>query len=69
MTVTVTLYDGTTDNYSRFGDTYHKHSDGTLDVIRGGSNQQHRYAAGEWTDVEGDRKRSKTGRFWNRSKG
>ena len=66
MTVTVTLHDGTTDSYARFGDAYRKHGDGTLDVIRGGSNQPHRYAAGEWTDVDGDQKRSKTGGFWSR---
>ena len=64
MTVTVTLYDGSTDEYMRFGDAYRKHDDGTLDVIRGGSNHPHRYAVGEWTGVEGDQKRWKKGRFW-----
>ena len=68
MTVTVTLYDGTTDAYMRFGDSYCKHNDGTLDVRRSGSKEQHRYAAGEWTDVSGDQQRSKV-RFWNRSRG
>ena len=29
MTVTVTLHDGDTDKYMRFGDTYIKHNDGT----------------------------------------
>ena len=34
MTVTVTLQDGATDKYMRFGDAYVKHNDGTLDVVR-----------------------------------
>lgn len=34
MTVTVTLRDGDADKYMRFGDTYLKYDDGTLDVIR-----------------------------------
>ena len=37
MTVTVTLPDGGTDKYMRFGDAYVKHNDGTLDIIRGGA--------------------------------
>jgi hypothetical protein len=37
MTVTVTLRDGETDKYMRFGDAYVKHNDGTLDVIRTGA--------------------------------
>lgn len=68
MTVTVTLSDGTTDKYMRSGDAYVKHNDGTLDVVRGGSNEPHRYSAGEWTDVQGAQKGGKTGRFWGRSK-
>ena len=36
MTVTVTLRDGTSEIYMRFGDAYVKHGDGTLDIIRGG---------------------------------
>lgn len=32
MTVTVTLADGGTDKYMRFGDSYIEHMDGTLDV-------------------------------------
>ncbi|ULE34001.1 hypothetical protein [Mycobacterium sp. IDR2000157661] len=66
MTVTVTLRDGTTDNYRRFGDAYLEHNDGTLDVLRGGSNEPHRYEAGEWTGVEGDQKGGQKGRFWQR---
>jgi len=50
MTVSVTLSDGRTDNYMRFGDAYVKHHDGTLDVLRTGAKQPHRYAVGEWTD-------------------
>lgn len=68
MTVLVTLHDGTIDEFLRSGDAYVKHLDGTLDVIRGGSNQPHRYAVGQWTDVQGTQKRRKTKRFWSRSK-
>ena len=34
MTVAVMLCDGETDKYMRFGDTYVKHHNGTLDVLR-----------------------------------
>ena len=34
MTVTVTLPDGHTDEYLRFGDNYVEHQDGSLDVVR-----------------------------------
>ena len=64
MTVTVTLPDGGTDKYMRFGDTYVQHDNGTLDVIRGGSKQAYHYAPGAWTEVDGDQKAWKTGRFW-----
>jgi hypothetical protein len=64
MTVTVTLRDGTTEIYMRFGDVYVKHSDGTLDIIRGGVKGSHSYARGEWTDVQGDEKRWKRAYFW-----
>jgi hypothetical protein len=37
MTVKVTLRNGGTDNYMRFGDAYVKHHDGTLDVVRTGA--------------------------------
>ncbi len=66
MTVNVTRRDGGTDKYMRFGDPYIKHHDGSLDVFRGGARQTLRYASGEWSDVEGDEKRSKA-RFWARS--
>ena len=48
MTVTVTRQDGDTDKYMRFGDTYVKHDDGTLDVIRDGSDEPHSYGPGAW---------------------
>lgn len=64
MTVTVTLPDGATDSYMRFGDVYVKHNDGTLDVIRAGAKRPYSYAAGVWTDVHGDEKRWKRNRFW-----
>ena len=65
MTVSVTRRDGETDKYMRFGDTYITHHDGTLDVFRGGARSPFSYASGEWSDVEGDQKRSR-GRFWDR---
>ena len=64
MTVTVTLSDGATDKYMRFGDAYVKHNDGTLDVVRTGAKGPHSYASGAWTDVDGDQKHGKKGRFW-----
>jgi hypothetical protein len=63
MTVKVTLRNGGTDNYMRFGDAYVKHHNGTLDVVRTGAKRSYSYASGEWTDVEGDQK-SFTKRFW-----
>jgi hypothetical protein len=64
VTVTVTLRDGGTDKYMRFGDVYVKHDDGTLYVVRGGDRKPYSYASGEWTDVDGDQKKSKKSRFW-----
>jgi hypothetical protein len=64
MTVTVTLRDGTSEIYMRYGDAYVKHGDGTLDIIRGGVKGQFSYAAGEWSDVQGDQKRWKRARLW-----
>jgi hypothetical protein len=43
MTVTVTLADGGTDKYMRFGHSYIEHKDGTLDVMRGGAKHAYRY--------------------------
>jgi hypothetical protein len=65
VTVTVTLPDGATDKFMRFGDVYVKHHDGSLDVIRGGAKEPYSYASGQWTDVKGDEKRWKKGRFWS----
>lgn len=56
MTVTVTRQDGATDRYLRFGDVYVKHRDGSLDVVRCGVRHPHIYAAGAWTEVQGDEK-------------
>jgi hypothetical protein len=64
VTVTVTLHDGVTDKYMRFGDAYVKHNDGTLEVIRTGAKRPYSYASGAWTDVEGDQTHGKKGRFW-----
>lgn len=65
MTVIVTLPDGGADKYMRFGDAYVNHDDGTLDIIRTGAKQAYHYAPGTWTDVDGDQKTRKTGRFWS----
>ncbi|MDT5351479.1 MAG: hypothetical protein QOJ56_11 [Mycobacterium sp.] len=59
MTVTVTLQDGDTEKFMRFGDAYIKHDDGTLDVVRDGAKQPHSYAPGVWTNVQGDEKQLK----------
>jgi hypothetical protein len=64
MTVIVTLCDGETDKYMRYGDTYVKHHDGTLDVLRKGAKRPHSYAPGVWTNVEGDQQHWKKSRFW-----
>jgi hypothetical protein len=60
MTGEVTLPGGS-DRYMLFGDVYAKHNDGTLDVFRVGAEEAYSYACGEWTDVEGDRKRLHAG--------
>jgi hypothetical protein len=52
LTVKVTMRDGATDEYMRFGAAYVKHNDGTLDVIRTGAKQPYSYATGVWADVE-----------------
>jgi hypothetical protein len=64
MTVTVRFLDGATDNYTRFGDVYVKHDDGSLDVIRSGAERPYSYEPGVWADVEGDQKSWKKSRFW-----
>lgn len=66
MTVKVTLPGGGKDKYLRFGDVYVKHNDGdgTVNVFRVGARQAYSHACGEWTDVEGDQKRTKRRGFW-----
>ncbi len=59
MTVTVTLQGGDTDEYMRYTDTFTKHEDGTLDVVRDGAQQSYSYAPGVWTNVQGDEKQLK----------
>jgi hypothetical protein len=68
MTVTVTLRDGATDSYMRYGDAYIEQNDGTLDVIRAGAKWPYSYAPGMWTDVQGNEKRLKKSRFSGWSK-
>jgi hypothetical protein len=63
MTVTVTRQDGDTDKYMRFGDTYVKNDDGTLDVTRDGAKEPHSYAEGAWTNVQGDEKQLERSHF------
>ena len=62
-TVTVTLRDGDTDEYMRYGDTYAEPNDGTLDIVRDGAKHPHSYAPGEWTNVQGDEKQLKVRGF------
>ncbi len=69
MTVTVTLRDGATDSYLRYGDEYIKQNDGTLDVVRAGADRPYSYAPGLWTDVEGNEKRLTGSRFGRWFKG
>lgn len=64
MTVTVTLPDGGSDEYLRFGDAYVEHGDGTLDVVRTGAKKPFTYASGEWTEVRGDPRKGLKRRFW-----
>ena len=54
MTVSVWLGNGMTDEFTRFGDRFIKHSDGSLEVIRAGTAPRQSYPAGSWTDVSGD---------------
>jgi hypothetical protein len=63
MTVTVTLQDGDTDKYMRFGDTYVKQDDGTLNVVRDGAKEPHSYAPSVWTNVQDEEKQLKRRRF------
>ncbi|BBZ34706.1 hypothetical protein [Mycolicibacterium confluentis] len=65
MTVTVKLKDRGSDEYMRFGDSYHKCHDGSLEVVRTGAKTPFRYPPGEWTDVSGDQRKSAKSRFWH----
>lgn len=67
MTVQVTRNDGVTDEFSRFGDRYIKHTDGSLEVVRAGTMQAATYLAGHWTEVVGDEKRKPHGLFHRRT--
>jgi hypothetical protein len=71
MTVTVTLSDGDSDKYMRYGDSYVKRVDGSLDVVRDGAKEPHSYAPGAWTEVQGDEMRVKRSRFgdWFKRRG
>ena len=54
MTVTVTLRDGATDNYMRFGDAYVQAQQRDARRIRCAPNIPHSYPAGAWIDVQGN---------------
>jgi hypothetical protein len=69
MTVSVTLRDGATDSYMRYGDEYIKQDDGTLEVVRAGADRPYSYAPGLWTGVQGDEKRLTRSRFGRWLKG
>ncbi len=60
----MTLPGGGADKYMRFGDAYVKHHDGTLSVLRSGAKEPFRYAAHEWSDVDGDQRRMGKRGFW-----
>lgn len=64
MTVTVSLADGGTDKYMRFGDSYIERKDGTLCLRRGGTKHGYRYEPGAWTHVDGNHKRSMKRAIW-----
>lgn len=57
MTVTVTLPDGGTDEYMRFGDVYVEH---------GGAKESVAYRTGEWAQVTGDQPKGIKRRFWSK---
>ncbi|BBY28182.1 hypothetical protein [Mycolicibacterium sediminis] len=60
----VTLTGGGTNEYLRYGDTYHELPDGSLDVIRTGVKEHINYAAGSWVGVEGDERTWKKRLAW-----
>ncbi len=54
MTVNVTCKNGLTDVFERSADHYIKHTDGSLEVVRGGTAPPETYRPGGWTAVSGD---------------
>lgn len=65
MAVSVTCSDGHVDEYYRYGDTFFKHDDGSLDVIRVGAKKHFNYPSRQWTGVEGDERKHKVRGFWH----
>lgn len=54
MTVNVTRNNGLTDVFARSADHYIKHTDGSLEVVRGGTAPPKMYGPGGWIAVSGD---------------
>ena len=65
MTVIVTLQDGDTDQYMRYRDTYIKHYDGTLDVVRDGAKSHIATSRVYGPTYKATKKRLKRSRFQN----
>ena len=63
MTVRVTRDGGAIDEFARFADRYIKHPNGSLEIVRSGSEQTKNYDAGCWTDVDGDEKQTRSAHF------
>lgn len=63
MTVHVTRADGVTQDFTRSADEYVKHSDGSLEIIRGGTAPPQWFPVGRWIAVTGDRTRRRRNRF------
>lgn len=63
MTVHVTCKDGAVDDFMRFADSYVKHPDGSLEVVRAGTAKSSKYSAGQWLQVSGDEQRVGPGRL------
>ena len=66
MTVTVTLPTATPTSTCGLVTDYVKHQDGSLDVVRGGARQPLSYAAGDWTEVEGNQSKWQEARVLGR---
>lgn len=54
MTLQVIRDNGTTDAFARCADHYIEHTDGSLEVVRGGTAPPQTYPPGAWTAVSGD---------------